>query len=106
MKNPERTIPSVSEGRIKWATASAKPRRSPDKRVSTVYMPVNRGGRLSRGEKRPDTGNHRSHNPKMSFRMRPKQKLGQLYGGEAKTRVPKSVGRSRRVPANVPKPIT
>ena len=41
-------------------------------------MPVTRGGRLRRGEKRPDTGSHPSHKPKMSFRIRPNQKIGML----------------------------
>src|SRR2546425_12112329 len=43
-KNPERTIPSVSEGRIRCATASTKAGRVPASRLSIVYSPVTVGG--------------------------------------------------------------
>src|SRR3989442_5450088 len=84
-KNPERTIPSVSEGRIRCATASTKAGRFPASRLSIVYSPVTVGGGERRGEKRPETGSQPSQTAKTSFRIRPNQKIRVVLGNATYT---------------------
>src|SRR3989442_12889451 len=77
-KNPERTIPSVSEGRIRCATASTKAGRFPASRLSIVYSPVTVGGGERRGGKPPETGSQPSQAANTGLGRGPNQKVGML----------------------------
>src|SRR3989442_14555853 len=77
-KNPERTIPSVSEGRIRCATASTKAGRVPASRLSIVYSPVTVGGGERRGGNRPEAGSQPRQTGKTGLGMRTQQENGRL----------------------------